>query len=522
MKNNKNYKSANTNAQKNNNQIKTTQTNGYEKQIKTEKDGLNAKEKQFNENSNMQYKNLKMQNATMHTKNANQSAIIEKRHNKTIKALVGAFTVVSAFLIEFVIIFIVCVCQKCCVETKLENIYQKNFVEFVDNINNSEVKLSKVVVSNYSNYAANLLQEVSQNTAMAANNLSQLPLSVNGIADTIGFINQISGYTQTVANGIKENNTISGEDIETLQKIRSAMLDLKNRLNEVSLSVMQNSILLQSGELDGDFNQFTISLQNIKQKDVDYPTMIYDGPFAEDSLGFQHKQIRGAKINKKQALERLQQIYNNSQDINFRFSGEANGIFETYDYELISKNNNLFIQVSKNGGEILSISGEVGNGRVAVSKEQAVENAKDFAKKCGVENLSVVWQDEIGNDMYINFAPVQQGAILYADLVKVKVDLSTGIVAGYEASGYFANHKQRNIAQPAITKEQAVAEIDKSISVEKTVLCVAPIEGKGEVLCYEVKGYLDGSTFYYYINAQNGTCENILEIVQTNNGNLIM
>ncbi len=484
------------------------------KQTKTVNEKTNKT--QIEKTKHMQEQGLRKNNQTQIAKNA------EKKKDKIIKGLVAAISVISAFLIAFVIMFSVCACKKCCVETKLENIYQKNFVEFVDNINNSEVKLSKVVVSNYSNYAANLLQEISQNAARAANNLSQLPISVNGIADTISFINQISGYTQTIANQIKEGKGVLQQDIETLQQIRNALLNLKNRLNEISLSVMQNSILLQSGELDGDFNQFTISLQNIKQKDVDYPTMIYDGPFAEGTLSNIQKTIKGAKISRKQALERLQKIYENAQDINFKFSGEANGVFETYDYELISKNNNLFIQVTKNGGEVLSISGEVGNGKVSVSKESAIENAKAFAKKCGIENIEVVWEDVIGNDMYVNFAPVQKGVILYADLVKVKVDLSTGIVAGYEASGYFSNHKSRTIENPKISKEDAVNKIDKNISIEKTELCVAPIESKGEVLCWEVKGYLDGSTFYYYINASNGTIENILEVVQTNNGNLIM
>ena len=66
----------------------------------------------------------------------------------------------------------------------LENVYQRSFFDLVDDINNAEVKLGKLVNSTNEAYVQKLLSEIHESAASAQNNISRLPISMNGIPET--------------------------------------------------------------------------------------------------------------------------------------------------------------------------------------------------------------------------------------------------------------------------------------------------------------------------------------------------
>ena len=154
--------------------------------------------------------------------------------------------------------------------------------------------------------------------------------------------------------------------------------------------------------------------------------------------------------------------------------------------------------------------------------QQAIEIAQNFAKQTGITETKCVWKDIISNDAYINLAPVQNGVILYPDLIKVKVDLFSGNVIGFEASSYYINHTQRNLTPAKVDSAQAQQKVPQGYLIKNTRLCLAPLEYNREVLCYEIMCTQNGETYYFYINANSGAIENILKTVETDNGNLLL
>ena len=56
----------------------------------------------------------------------------------------------------------------------LENVYQRSFFDLVDDINNAEVKLGKLVNSTNEAYVQKLLSEIHESAASAQNNISQI------------------------------------------------------------------------------------------------------------------------------------------------------------------------------------------------------------------------------------------------------------------------------------------------------------------------------------------------------------
>ncbi len=406
---------------------------------------------------------------------------------------------------------------------QLENVYQKNLYDLVESVNNTETKLSKILASNSNDYQKKTLMEVAQNSQLAENSISSLPISQNNLADSVKFINQMGGYTQTLADKIAQGSSLTESDLATLEKLHESVVEMKSQINRFVRKVQKEySILQQSLNLSGDFNNFTVDFSKIKGEDVDYPTMIYDGPFSDAELDMTVKGLKGDQLNKEECQREVEKTFKNYADISY--SGEINSRFETFTYHVTNTDNQkLFVQVSKIGGHVITVSGRGSeSSEKNISKEDAEKIAIDFAKENGVENPEIVWQDQLGNKIYLNIAPSEEGIILYPDLVKVKIDMGSGSVIGYDATNYFLNHIPRALKKTAHSSGDFKSKLPKSYELKGERLVLAPLDYGKEVICFEYECEYNGSTYYFYLNAETGKEENVLKVINTDDGSKLM
>lgn len=406
---------------------------------------------------------------------------------------------------------------------QLENVYQKNLYDLVESVNNTETKLSKILASNSSTYQKKLLAEIAQNSELAENSIASLPISQNSLADSVKFINQMGGYTQTLADQISQGKNLSSQDLSTLSKLQQSVNDMKAQINKFVKKVQQNySILDQSFNLDGDFNNFTIEISKIKGEGVDYPVMIYDGPFADSTLDKTVKGLKGDTLTEQECQKEVEKCFKNCAEISY--SGEINSRFETYTYHVTNSDSQvLFVQVSKVGGHVITVSGQGStSGEKNITEEDAKNIALDFAKQNGVENPQIVWIESVNNHIYLNIAPTENDIILYPDLVKVKVDMASGTVIGYDATNYFINHIPRALKKTGHNANEFKSSLPKDMTVKNQRLVLAPLDYNRAVICFEYECEKEGATYYFYLNAENGEEENVLKVIQTDDSSKLM
>lgn len=406
---------------------------------------------------------------------------------------------------------------------QLENVYQKNLYDLVESVNNTETKLSKILASNSPTYQKKMLSEIAQNSELAENSIASLPISQNSLADSVKFINQMSGYTQTLADSISQGKSLTKKDLQTLSNLHDAVKEMKAQINKFVKKVQKNySILNQSLNLDGDFNNFTIEISKIKAEGVDYPVMIYDGPFSDSTLDKTVKGLKGESLSKEECKREIEKCFKNSAEISY--SGEINSRFETFTYHVTnSDSQKLFVQVSKVGGHIITVSGQGSlSGEKNISEDEAKKIAIDFAKQNGIENPEIVWSDLIKNQIYLNIAPTENGIVLYPDLVKVKVDMASATVVGYDATNYFINHIPRVLKQTGRNANEFKNKLPSGYQIKHTRTVLAPLDYNREVICFEYECSKNGATYYFYLNAEDGKEENVLKVIQTDDGSKLM
>lgn len=447
----------------------------------------------------------------------------EEKTNLSKKSVITliVFTIVFGILaITFSILYAIDMTQLERTSINLENVYQRTFYDLVESVNNTETKMSKLLASTDSNYSNQLLLEINDNLTNAENQLSYLPISMNGIPETTKFINQLGGYTSTLAKNTKNGTKLTAEEKEKLRELYNSIYGIKVQLNKISNKINQGyNISENANPGKEDYNKFTQNMQKIKNNDQDYPTMIYDGPFSDSTCNKEIKGLNFAEISKQEAEKIANEIFENAK---VEYSNETNGKFQTYDFNVTENDIKLYVQITKQGGKLLTISSMNDKKTENISHEKAIEIAENFAKKLGIENMKCVWTDKIQTDVYLNLAPVINNVIIYPDLIKVKVDLDKGQIVGYEACAYYTNHIERNIENATISQSTAQSKIDSKYTIESVKLALSPIEYKGEILTYEFKCKYQGSTYYIFINALTGEEENILKVIETQNGNLLM
>lgn len=405
---------------------------------------------------------------------------------------------------------------------QLENIYKKNYFELVDEVNNADMKVSKLLASTSDKYQAKMLAEVAQASKNMQSNIASLPLYSDNVLESVRFINQMSGYTQTLQDKIAQGGSLTSEDIQTLNEMHESLTEMKRYLNQMSEKMIYGySIMEASKRMDGEYDEFSLDFAGIKTIGTDYPTMIYDGPFSDSVVNSQVKGLKGELVSKEDVYNKIDKLFKNVSNI--KFEDETDGKFSTYNFQIQNSDGQyLYVQATKVGGQILTVSGNADADEKTIELEQAKEIALSFAKENGVENAKIVWYQELDGEAYFNIAPVEHNIVLYPDLVKVKVDLMHGQVIGYDAINYFTNHTARNLAKPTVDVESLKTKIDDSFEIVDTSLVLAPLEYNREVVCEEIKCTRDGATYYIYFNAVSGEEENVLKVVETTDGSKLM
>ena len=492
--------------------------------IKKSKKAENGNEKySLDLDSNIKVKNTKSNQEILNfAKNEEISKKNINKKNKIIKGLALSTAILSVATLGLGVAYGISQVQTNNYRASLENVYKKNFYNLLDSVNTAENDMAKLLATTSTTYQTKMLTSVAKASNEAQISVSGLPLTEGDIFDMVKMINQIYGYTSTLSSKVAKGESLTESEIETLQDVYQNILVLKNQLNEFARRMQSGySILDESLDNSDGTNNFTEIFTQMNDLDIKYPTMIYDGPFSDSVVNSEIKGLAGATVSEQEAKQKIEKHFKNLVELNFEET--TTGRFETFNFR--AKNSDeetLYIQVTKIGGHILTVSGAGDKGTETISKESAKKIALDFAKGNGIENAEVVWSDSLYNDLYLNIAPVQNGIILYPDLVKVKINLTTGTVVGYDATTYFTNHTSRTLNKTGITESDAQSKISSEFTIKQTRKALVPLDYNREIVCYEIEATKDENTYYFYINISNGDMENILKVIKTDNGSLLM
>ena len=158
-----------------------------------------------------------------------------------------------------------------------------------------------------------------------------------------------------------------------------------------------------------------------------------------------------------------------------------------------------------------------------MNAEKACKIGRDFLESKEFKSMKETYFMSQGNILTINYAYYIEGVICYPDLVKVKVALDNGEILGVEAKNYLNNHEEnRTFDKFKISKEDCLKHVNKKLEIKGIDKAIIPTEWNTEISCYEVKGNAYGNDFIIFINSETGKEEDILMVLNTEEGTMTM
>lgn len=414
---------------------------------------------------------------------------------------------------------------------RTNNLYQKSFYELVGRVDNIESGLSKVMVSSDQSQSIDMLSDVWRQADSAGTNLGQLPLSHIALERTSKFLSQLSDYCHYLTINAGEGRPLSNDEINNLNELHNSSTRLSNELKSLEADVNKGMVTWQeirdkgNKKLDDTSKDLvTKQFTKIEETSIEYPSLIYDGPFSETLLKPKKLNVKGDKVDYKKAEEIAINFIGRDRVEKVASGPETKGSIETWGILLDTNDGEgpFSVSISKKGGEVISLMSEGIVQKGTMDYEDGKRQAQKFLEEKGYKGMVPTYGQYYDGEAVFNFAFKDGDVLIYTDLIKVKVSLETGNIIGFEAMNYLVAHKDRNLKKADLSLEEARNLVNKNLKITAEQLAVIPSKGGKEIQCYEFKGNFGDEDFIIYINADTGKEENILKVLNTDNGTMVI
>ncbi len=411
-------------------------------------------------------------------------------------------------------------------ENSVENQYNKAFHDLVAYIDDIDTELTKAQLVSSPSQLSTLSLRLFNQSSQAKAALASMPTSSIELDNTAKFLSQVGDYTYVLSQNMINGDAMSDEAYKNLASLNEYSSSLKQELLDIEQRVYSGEVRLMAlgknkhGTAFADSGDISADLANVEKSFDGYPALIYDGPFSEHIQNRRSPMLTDApQITRTKASEYAKSFLGiRDNSLKFQYLSRNTAI-ESYTFTKRTKTDDISISITRNGGYVLSyLNNKANSGEENYDVDSAVKIAKAYLDEHGFLNMENRYFEKTENVATLNFAYSDNGIICYSDLIKVKVALDTGEVVGIETNGYLMNHTDRSFSNIALSADEALMKVSKRLSVSVSGLALIPKDSLNEILCYEIHGTFKDKNFLIYINAENGREEEIMLLLESENG----
>lgn len=408
---------------------------------------------------------------------------------------------------------------------KYEN--DRAFSEFISSVSKIDSALTKSVYATTPSYQVTMFAEVYSQTETAKSNLAQLPSVDNNMSQTYEFISTVGDYSLSMMKKVANGENLTDAEQESIQmlaekteQLASELSGIKNLYNNgsnqdyyMTITAFNNQQVLAVSEFGSE----------IEPEMQEFATLIYDGPFSSHINKLEPELLKDElEISQDRATQIVANFLKTSVD-QVKFISKVEGQIDFYKFQSSKEDDQITIDVTVKGGHIFNFINYRDTTQATLNAKQCVEIAKEMLSEQGYENVVETYFIDNYDTVTINFAFTQDNVILYTDLLKIEIYKDDGTLAGVEARGYIMSHRQRLDLTENISYSTARKSVSDKLEIISESIAIIPTSGQNEVLVYEFKCKNENDDNYIvYVNAKTGQIQNILILIEDENGTLAM
>ena len=397
--------------------------------------------------------------------------------------------------------------------------YERALSELCESLDNITVSLQKGTYTSTGKMLSDIGDDLTRQASCAKVSLGQLTDKNIRSDEIYKFLSQIGDFTSAVAK--EDKLSLSGYQKDNLKDLLAFSQSLSENLGKIRDGSVNGEITAEKAtdtltpeeELPKIFSD---SMTDIQQNLADYPTLIYDGPFADNVLNKSGGKMLKTldEITREEARKIAGEILGVKPE-SLREEADVTSQIELYCFS----KGDIGIAVTKKGGKLCYMINPRDMGEETISSKEGIKRAKKFLGEIGYESMKETYYSIYNGVCTINFAYSKDGIIHYSDLIKVSVALDSGEVLGIDARGYLTNHTKRDIYEEKLTLEEAEKIISDDLEIISENSAVIPLETGKEAYCYEFRCKDNkGQQVLVYIDKDTGEERDILLLLYADGG----
>jgi len=391
---------------------------------------------------------------------------------------------------------------------------QRDMTDVVSAMADIEINLEKLLLASGAKQSADLLGKTALLAQHVETGLARLPLKAETSLGAMKFAGQMGDYAMTLAAQISGGRMISAEDERQIESLLTACQGLNAHLSSAGDRLYAEP--MPDADMYGDSNGGWQESAFAGNQAMEYPSLIYDGPFSDGRINRKSEGLTGERITRRQAKEAAARYAGVLPD-HVHEAADSGGMFEAFGFVADAPDGRISVQVTGQGGHLLWMMPEEAEFEKIRSREECLYSAAKWLKETGFSDMEQCFVQVYDGLVVANFAAREHDVLVYPQQVKVQVSMASGNVVGAECSQYWMNQKQRREPQAKLTAAQAQHMLSPRLEVEESRLCIIPDQDE-ERLCWEFKGTFGTETYYVYIDANTGEAADILRIAVTQDG----
>ena len=395
--------------------------------------------------------------------------------------------------------------------------YQRAVSELCESLDNITVNLQKSLYTGTQDKLRQTGNELKRESAIAKTCLSQLTDKNIKSDEIYKFLSQVGAFTLYTTQ-----SKITSEQRESLRQLYNYSLSLSDEMDKIRSGCFNGSISFSSqntlSEKTGEDAPalFDDAMQDFDQSLTDYPTLIYDGPFADNLLNKESVFLKNKSEKSKSEAARIAAKAMGVKESELRHLDDVNSSLELYSFSKADKS----ITLSRRGGYIATFSDPRQAGEETISPEEAVSRGRDFLSQLGFGLMESTYYSVYDGICTINYAYKNEGVVFYPDLIKVGIALDTGDTVFLDSTTYLMNHHERSLPEINVSAEQAIKSLSATLKVIDTKRALIPLDTGKEAYCHEIhcQDIITKQEVLVYIDCTNGKEQDILILLYSDNG----
>lgn len=444
----------------------------------------------------------------------------------------------------------------------LEAQRQRSLAVLVEHVENMQIMLAKGAASSTPGSAVLHLSQAWHHARAAQSELGQLPLPAEFVFYTGRFLTQTGDFALTLAKEAargREVDPAAWQNLRALQRqaeeVAAGLLAVHAetrqgfrwaRLHPDALETRSRSPATAADTEGGGWPwlprrqpppaaaPLMDSLGQLTRQIEEYPGLIYDGAFSAHLETPVPKGPPGTPISAETARNRAFDLAGLERPRDYVLQGGElkQGPIPAYNFILTPGRDwqsrlglgrdgapgEIAIDVTRAGGNLLRLIKNHNPGPAELETAAVARQGSAELRRLGFPMMQPVQILRHGGSITVQYAPVQDGVLLYPDLVKVQLGLDGSGLLAVDAWNYWLSHRPRQLDPPALTAAEAQRRLHPALEVVRQNLVLIPLETGAEVLAYEFEAWLGEQLFRIYIGAHSGDEEQVLRLIETPEG----